>query len=331
MILRTLVNLALALLAASISLMILAEESRACDCCSAPTKASPARSCPCPLQCQCGCQEGKPCGQLCDWPGRKRVLAPVVPATPVVPAIPAKPSKPEPASACNCSGDCPCPSKDPCPCRETAVPCNPHCTCVLAAKRKKLAATSEAHQNFGVETGQLSDSDTPTYRRRGQEITREEAVRILGKAVPDDSALLRLTIIGPEAERKQVLADLQSHASLAALRSKVVVQAYSPTDPLIKGMGFATGGRPTVYIQAPDGRVLHRQDEYRGPELLAEAVRKADPAYDPNRDPDLNKPPVNPSSPSATPLSLDLAKVPLPAWIVGGLGALLLLANLKRP
>jgi hypothetical protein len=33
------------------------------------------------------------------------------------------------------------------------------------------------------------------------------------------------------------------------------------------------------------GKVLYRTDEYPGPEKLAEAVRKADPKYDPSKDP----------------------------------------------
>jgi hypothetical protein len=134
--------------------------------------------------------------------------------------------------------------------------------------------------------------------------------------VPDDAKRLRLTVIGSEPARKQVLQDLASHPALAGLADRLVVQGYDPTAWAVKDYGFVTTGSPTICLQAPDGTVLHRQDTYRGPERLAEAIRRADPSYDPKRDPDLNRP----TSP------LNLPQLPPLALIAAGLlGAYLLL------
>jgi hypothetical protein len=59
--------------------------------------------------------------------------------------------------------------------------------------------------------------------------------------------------------------------------------------------GRQVGGYDGERDQAPDGAAKHRQDDYRGPEKLAEAIRRADPNYRPERDPDLNRPTLFPS------------------------------------
>ena len=72
--------------------------------------------------------------------------------------------------------------------------------------------------------------------------------------------------------------------------------------------GFVTTGKPTIYVQAPDGKVLHRQDDYQGgaPEL-AEAIRRIDPNYDPKKDFDLRK---------LLRIPNPLSKVPVAAWLL---------------
>ena len=83
--------------------------------------------------------------------------------------------------------------------------------------------------------------------------------------------------------------------------------------------GFVTSGQPTIYCQAPDGKVLHRQDDYGGPEQLAEAARKAKPNYRPENDPNVNRP-------------LDAAKqVPGIVWVIAAVLALLVATRTKAP
>lgn len=165
-------------------------------------------------------------------------------------------------------------------------------------------------EHYGVDKdkvppGQLTLNGVP--------ITRRQAMLLIGDGLPDDAQHPWITIIGPDAERKAILADLDTNPALAPYKGRWRVQEYTPEQWPLQGVGFVTEGKPVViYLQASAGQVLHRQDCYKGPEQLALALRKADPAYDPKKDPDLTKP----SSPSDA-----LAAVPPIAW--GGLAGIL--------
>ena len=160
---------------------------------------------------------------------------------------------------------------------------------------------SDGTINFGLDRTRM-----PAAGKRllnGKEVSKEEVLQALGKPqLPDDSQWLSLTVIGPEAVRQKVLSDLQSSPFLTPWKDRLKVKDYPPDHWAVKDAGFVTTGNPTIYCQAPDGTVLHRQDVYRGPEALAEVLRKADPSYNPERDPDLNRP---------------LSSVPLWVWIGG--------------
>ncbi len=145
----------------------------------------------------------------------------------------------------------------------------------------------------------------------GKEVSKAEILQAIGKPpLPNDSQWLCLTVIGPEAARKQVVNDLASASALAAWKDKIKVQDYPPDHWAVRDAGFQCDGNPTLYCQAPDGKVLHRQDDYRGPEALAEVLRRADPAYRPEKDPDLNR---------------SLAGVPPWLWVGGAILLVLLL------
>jgi hypothetical protein len=170
-------------------------------------------------------------------------------------------------------------------------------------------------KNFGIDREQLGQ---PKERITlgGREITHAEAKQLLeASGLADDSSKLRLTIIGSEADRKRVLDDLKG--PLADLAGGFLVQSYAPDQWAVARAGFQTGGKPTIYVQAPSGKVLHRQDDYAdgadGLRRALEAIRKPDPNYDPTKDRDLRRP------------SADLS-----TWAVFGLaGALILLALRK--
>lgn len=141
-----------------------------------------------------------------------------------------------------------------------------------------------------------------------REVDRDKAIERLepyvrtGGELTDDSKKPRLTLIGPKADRERALAELP-----AELKTKWLVQSYEPTDWAIKNYGFVTTGTPTIYLQEPSGKVMFRQDAYEGPKTW-DAVRKADPTYDPNKDPNGKPSPLIPTSGS----------VPTWVWIVGG-------------
>ena len=138
--------------------------------------------------------------------------------------------------------------------------------------------------NFGVNRSQIGKE---RYVINGLNATEEEALQALTeKNLPNDKHFLRLTIIGPEDLRKQVRHDLENNPLLTSLAEKYLVQDYAPDNWAVK-QGFYTQGSPTIYLQTPTGKVLHRQDDYKDGALgLATALRKADPNYSPVEDVD---------------------------------------------
>src|SRR5205823_13551401 len=105
------------------------------------------------------------------------------------------------------------------------------------------------------------------------------------------------------------VADVTQAPALAEWKDRLVVQAFAPDHWAVARAGFVTSGKPTVYLQTPSGQVLHRQDDYDdGPEGLARAIRRADPAYDAKKDPD-QRPRLPPPPP-------DPAPDPGPVWLL---------------
>lgn len=151
----------------------------------------------------------------------------------------------------------------------------------------------QVKQNFGLGTDHLRRGPE-RYFVNGKEVSRARAFEAIeADSLTDDSRMRRITITGgTEADRKRVTDDLANAPELAFARGALLVQSYPPDHWTVAKAGFKTDGKPTIYVQAADGKVLHRQDEYRGPAKLAEAIRRADPSYDPARDPDLNKQPA---------------------------------------
>ena len=184
-------------------------------------------------------------------------------------------------------------------------------------------------QNFGINQQALADRcrNGPCYYINGRQVTRSDVFEAItaGTQLEDDSGKNHLTIIGSKEETKPVLEDLESNVALTGYKGKLLVQVYKPDCWAAARAGFKTDGKPSIYLQAPGGKVLHRQDGYKGPLLLAAAIRKADPNYDPAKDPDLTKPkPATPAKPNdADPI----AAPPFP-WPAAGCIALLVAAML---
>lgn len=158
-------------------------------------------------------------------------------------------------------------------------------------------------KNFGVDWDKIADHQA-TYS--GRIISCEKAIELVGKQVPDDSKKFRLTIIGTETEQKEALAQFAMLES--EYRDRFNTWAVSADHwSLRDGAGqavFHTKGNPVLYVQAPDGQVLHRQDD---PKDLSTAIRKAVKSYDAAKDTDLRKPSLVPTGPIN------------PALLVGGL------------
>jgi hypothetical protein len=157
-------------------------------------------------------------------------------------------------------------------------------------KHKPPAAAARIVENYGVDYSEFPAGEACSVN--GTRCAKERAKRAIegkGDNLQDDSQKPRLTIFGSETERGQVLAALAS-----ALKDKLDIQAYAPDHWIVAQRGFQVGRLPTIYLQRPDGTVLHRQEGWDGAESLAKAIERADPNYDPAKDPDLRKPKPQP-------------------------------------
>jgi hypothetical protein len=168
-----------------------------------------------------------------------------------------------------------------------------HCGCACCG----LHPLAPIKKDFGVEVGRISKSEHLSYN--GTPINQRPL-----PSVSDDSGKLHLTIIGTEAERHAVLRDLDAAPELAEFRDRFLIQDYPPDHWAVALCGFYTAGHPTIYLQMPTGKVLHRQDDYNGPKPLADALRRASADYQAGKDPDLRTP------------SFDLRNIPTAGWIL---------------
>lgn len=190
-------------------------------------------------------------------------------------------------------------------------------------------ARAEIGQNFGVDASKFPklQPGESIYTVNGKRVNAQQAYRLVeaGGTLTDDSAKLRLTVVGTKEECDKVEGDLKTSPLLTPFKDKMLVQCYRPTDWAVAGVNLPTDGKPRIILQGPpdkDGKapVLHSQPDYDGPDGLAKALRKADPSYDPKKDPDLRHPPLLPGLP-------DLAEVPPIVWLVAAVGVL---AALKK-
>jgi hypothetical protein len=184
-----------------------------------------------------------------------------------------------------------------------------------AAKPPEI--TESYVQNFGVDISKLkNDGGEPEYTINGVTVTKKEAYAAMqNKSLTDDSKLPWVTAIGSATDCVKVWNALTS----TGLAGKVRYQSYRTEDPIAKSImfnvGFKPEGSPQVVVQKPAGEVTLRQSSWSNPETLVAAVRKADPSYDPNKDPD-GKPPM-PAPPGP---------IKLPDMSSGGFTLLALLA-----
>lgn len=148
----------------------------------------------------------------------------------------------------------------------------------------------------GVDAEKLAGDSR--YRKGGDPITRETAVSLVEKGLPNDRGKYRLTVIGSPEECAKVAGDL-AKPEQADVRDRVILSSFRPDNFLVARAGFVTSGHPTVYLQAPEpdpnaksAKVLYREDDYHGPMDFG-AIRKAIADYDARRDPGRKPAPDN--------------------------------------
>jgi len=144
-------------------------------------------------------------------------------------------------------------------------------------------------KNFGVIASARGDH---TFKVNGVEVTEDEAFASLRdepRPVPPPipQGMLRVVVIGCDADTARVRNVWDSDNALSAYRDRMVFQCFAPDDWQVAEYGFVTSGKPTIYCLSPDGTVLHRQDDFEGGgPALAEALRSADSAYNGGKDAD---------------------------------------------
>lgn len=133
----------------------------------------------------------------------------------------------------------------------------------------------------------------------------EPSKRFVAEIAETAAPKMHLTIIGNADERARVVNDIQGNAEWSDLRDKLYVQDYDLKDwPVDPKLGFRPG-KPAIIVQTAKGpndpkggRVIYRTQDYSmGSVGLAEEVRKADPDYNPDRDPGPHNPNPNPPNP----------------------------------
>lgn len=163
--------------------------------------------------------------------------------------------------------------------------------------REDAQAAIQLVRNPGVDW-RRTQKEVGGYRVNGRAVSERDAFGALKPSpkLPDDSGLPSLTLIGTEAECRAVEEEINRSAILRPVRSSFLLQSYRPTDVMVSNYGFATGGRPTIYMTDAKGKVLFRADERPDAGTLADAVfqgveqccppRKPHPDYEPKLDPD---------------------------------------------
>jgi hypothetical protein len=193
----------------------------------------------------------------------------------------------------------------------TAPPATPEPTKKAEEKKTAFDVTGctideNGVQNFGVQPDpNEKPTAAPRYEVNGRPASKEDVLQAFESKAGDQSTKLRLTVIGPKQSRQLVLEDLKRTPDLQGLLKEFLLKDYDPEDWEVSRSGFYTKGSPTIYVQAPSGKVLHRQDAYTGPGDLAAVLRKANDQYKPEADPNLAKAAI-----------FGLFGIPLEAWIV---------------
>ena len=168
---------------------------------------------------------------------------------------------------CQCGKDCKCSN-------------NKGCQCQTCKEKTPEVLTGVIPEKRGV----------PCTTVNGECVPSTKAYEALVSGLPDDSGKCHITVIcGDKTIRDGIVAFIKADPN----SQKFQVQDIDPTavkESWMLECGFKKPSTPqgvVVYAQAPGGKVLWREDSWN-PQHITLGLRKTDPAYDPNKDPDLN-------------------------------------------
>lgn len=168
---------------------------------------------------------------------------------------------------------------------------------------KGLKDYSEPTQDYGVDYKKIGGG----YSFNGEPISKKAAYALVqDKTIVDDSHKLWITSVGLHNKNK-IEQDLQE------FNDDIIVADYPEDHWHVDGL-FQRG----VYLQRPSGKVVAYSENYPGSQLLAAALRKNNPDYDPRMNPGFDD----------YGWSFDIKNVHIGVWI--SLGVLLVLFFLTK-
>lgn len=200
---------------------------------------------------------------------------------------------------------------------------------VESPEANEVQNTEETWKTGGVDWNKIEPHKV-TFN--GRPITCDQALHRIEKQVPKDGNNLRVTAIGSPTETTRFRTWWAGTAQ--ELRDVCTLWTCGADHWSLKDLStdktvFHTGGRPTWYIQRPDGFVLHRSDSFDEQDAT-EAVRKAVKGYDPSKDPDLSKKKTEPhKKQKADPDSPIPAPSSITFWILAAFFAFIFFAKRK--
>lgn len=155
-------------------------------------------------------------------------------------------------------------------------------------EKSKAAAKPKSTDplNYGLEPDKIGRASN-SYTANGDK-AKQFVREARGEAEPGQK--YHLTVIGSDDMRAQVLNDVATSPALASMKADLLVQDYKPGEWAVDpSLGFQEGILVQTAKSNDDptgGKVIYRAKNYaEGAPGIAEALRKANPNYKPDKDP----------------------------------------------
>lgn len=155
---------------------------------------------------------------------------------------------------------------------------------------------------FGVDNSKIKEK---AIKVNGSTISDNQAIHLIrsharhidasDKSIPDDINSLRVLILGQTpADTKIIADDIKSNEDIKKLTEGWVIKVYDKTNPtyksIVEDVGYTCPNKQALYVVTPNGKVIHHQFVYEGPQDLRKVfsgIRKKDDKFDPNNSPNL--------------------------------------------
>ena len=112
--------------------------------------------------------------------------------------------------------------------------------------------------NYGLDWTKIGSREL--FKLNGKEVSKEKVYGVFdaNKELNDDSKHLRLTVIGPEKDRNDLLAEIKKNKGFEGIEKESLVQSYPKDHWALTGKGFDIAPKgATVYLQLPNGEVVY--------------------------------------------------------------------------